>query len=33
VQKLSAYLVDKYPEQIGARIYQEFNSIDVPIVD
>jgi hypothetical protein len=27
-QKLSAYLVDKYPNQIGASIYQEFNSIE-----
>jgi hypothetical protein len=32
-QKLSVYLVNKYPNQIGASIYKEFNSIEVPIVD
>jgi hypothetical protein len=26
-QKLSAYLVDKYPNKVGANIYKEFNSI------
>jgi hypothetical protein len=33
IPKLSAYLVDKYPNQIGASIYKEFNSIETPIVD
>ncbi len=27
IQKLSGYLVDKYPNQIGGNIYKEFNSI------
>jgi hypothetical protein len=33
IPKFSAYLVDKYPNQIGASIYKEFNSIETPIVD
>jgi hypothetical protein len=33
IQKLSGYLVDKYPNKIGASIYKEFNSIETPTVD
>jgi hypothetical protein len=33
IQKLSAYLVDKSPNKIGANIYKEFNSIEAPVVD
>jgi hypothetical protein len=32
-QKISAYLVDKYPNKIGTNVYKEFNSIKTPIVD
>jgi hypothetical protein len=32
-QKISAYLVDKYPNKIGANVYKKFNSIETPIVD
>jgi hypothetical protein len=33
IPKLSGYLVEKYPNQIGARIYQEFDLIQAPIAD
>jgi Fe-S cluster biosynthesis and repair protein YggX len=29
IQKLSGYLVDKYPNKIGANIYKDFNSIEI----